>query len=54
MNQGQFTPIIFLALHIFIQTALIVRVLLRPHREPASRIAWSVVILAVPFLGIMF
>jgi cardiolipin synthase len=53
MNQGQFTPTIFLALHILIQAALIVRVLLRPHREPASRIAWIVVIMAVPLLGIM-
>jgi cardiolipin synthase len=43
----------FFILHILIQAALIVRVLLRPHREPASRIAWCVVILAVPFLGIM-
>jgi cardiolipin synthase len=43
----------FFILHILIQAALIVRVLLRPHREPVSRIAWCVVILAVPFLGIM-
>jgi cardiolipin synthase len=28
-------------------------VLLRPHREPASRIAWIVVILAVPTLGML-
>lgn len=39
--------------HILIQIALIVRVLLRPHREAASRIAWIVVILAVPGLGIL-
>ena len=43
----------FLTLHLFIQVALIVRVLLRPHREPASRIAWIVVITAVPVLGIL-
>jgi len=30
-------------LHVLIQAALVVRVLLRPHREPASRIAWIVV-----------
>ena len=53
MNHGQFTPTIVLALHIFIQAALIVRVLLRPHREPVSRLAWSVVILAIPVLGVM-
>ncbi len=38
-------------LHILVQVALIVRVLLRSHREPASRIAWIVVIVAVPMLG---
>lgn len=41
------------ALHVFIQVALIVRVLLRPHREPASRVAWVVVLLSVPLLGIL-
>jgi len=40
-------------LHILIQFALVGRVLLRPHREPASRIAWVVVIVALPMLGIM-
>ena len=43
----------FAALHILIQLALCVRVLLRPHREPASRIAWIVVIVAVPVVGIV-
>ncbi len=38
-------------LHILIQVALIVRVLLRPHRDPASRIAWIVVIVALPIAG---
>jgi cardiolipin synthase len=40
-----------LAVHVFIVVALILRVLLRPHRDPASRIAWVVVILAFPVLG---
>ncbi len=41
-------------LHLLIQIALLVRVFLRPHREPASRIAWIVVILGVPVLGICY
>jgi cardiolipin synthase len=53
MNQGAFTGPIFLTLHVLIQIALIARVLLRPHREPASRIAWIVVIIVVPVLGIL-
>ena len=38
-------------LHILIQVVLTVRVLLRPHRDPASRIAWIVVIIALPVAG---
>ena len=53
MSQGAFIGTIFLALHMLILIALIVRVLLRPHREPASRIAWIVVLLSLPVLGIL-
>jgi cardiolipin synthase A/B len=42
-----------IALHVLIQAALVVRVLLRPHRDPASRIAWIVVIVAMPVAGIV-
>jgi cardiolipin synthase len=41
------------ALIILADLAVLVRVLLRPHREPASRIAWAVVIVALPVLGII-
>jgi cardiolipin synthase len=53
MSQGAFTGVIFLTLHVLILIALIVRVLLRPHRDPASRIAWIVVIIVLPVLGIL-
>src|SRR5437764_429093 len=36
-----------------IESAIIVRAILRPHREPASRIAWAVVIVALPIVGII-
>jgi cardiolipin synthase len=42
-----------IALHLAVQAAVIVRVLLRPHRDPASRIAWVVVIAALPVVGII-
>ncbi|MDB5376125.1 MAG: phosphatidylserine/phosphatidylglycerophosphate/cardiolipin synthase [Rubritepida sp.] len=43
-----------LALSIFVtQVATIIRVLLRPHRDPASRISWIAVILAVPVVGVL-
>ena len=53
MDQSPFIAAMFLALHILIQITLIVRVLLRPHREPASRIAWVVVIMTIPVAGIL-
>ncbi len=42
-----------IAFHIVVQAGLIIRVLLRLNRDPASRLAWIVVILAVPVLGIV-
>jgi cardiolipin synthase len=53
MSEGQFTTGLVMTLHVLVQIALIVRVLLRSHREPASRIAWVVVIIALPFAGIV-
>ncbi len=38
-------------LHALLQFAFIVRVLMRRHRQPAARIAWIAVILAVPVVG---
>jgi len=53
VGQSPFIASMFLTLHILIQIGLILRVLLRPHREPASRIAWVVVIMAIPVAGIL-
>ena len=41
------------ALHVALVLAVCTRVLLRPYRQPASRIAWIVVVLSVPFIGII-
>lgn len=35
------------------EVGFLFRVLTRPHREPASRLAWIVVIIAVPLLGMI-
>jgi len=40
-------------IHILLQLVFCARALLRPHREPASRIAWIVVIALFPILGII-
>ncbi|MBW2172110.1 MAG: cardiolipin synthase [Deltaproteobacteria bacterium] len=53
MNQGISIGTISMTLHILIQIVFVVRVLLRPHRDPASRIAWIVVIIGLPVLGIL-
>lgn len=39
--------------HTVLMVLLVLRVLLRPHREPASRIAWVAVIAAVPAVGML-
>jgi cardiolipin synthase len=38
---------------ILLEAAVLARVLLRPHREPASRLAWIAVVLALPAVGIL-
>src|SRR5438309_5969063 len=35
------------------EVAVLVRAILRPHREPASRIAWAVIIVALPVVGLL-
>src|SRR5215218_2658097 len=42
-----------LALHVLLQAAFIARILLRPQRDPASRLAWIVVVLGLPVLGML-
>ncbi|NOQ45925.1 MAG: cardiolipin synthase, partial [Desulfobulbaceae bacterium] len=53
MNDGLLLTSMLFTLHALILLAFIVRVMLRPHREPASRIAWVVVILSLPVLGML-
>ncbi len=44
----------FMALvHVLIQFVFIIRVLIRPHRQPASRVAWVVVIISLPVFGML-
>lgn len=42
-----------LVLFTLLELALIARILLRPHRDPASRIAWMVVVLVIPLVGML-
>ncbi|MGO9391297.1 cardiolipin synthase [Rhodoblastus sp.] len=38
---------------VLVELAVIARILLRPHRDPASRIAWLAVVALLPVLGIL-
>ncbi len=49
MNGSTALLLLSLGLHV----AVIARVLLRPHRDPTSRLAWLVVVTAVPGLGLV-
>ena len=53
MHNGFVLTSILLILHVLLMGGLIVRVLLRPNREPTSRMAWIVVILSLPGVGIL-
>ncbi|MEO7065348.1 MAG: cardiolipin synthase [Rhodanobacter sp.] len=41
----------WLIIHLVVITGLSIRVLLRPHRDPASRAAWILFITALPYVG---
>ncbi len=45
--------LVTVALGVLLELAVFVRILLRPHRDPASRIAWMVVVGVLPILGII-
>ena len=45
---------LFIALHFMIVSLTLLRVMLRPHREPAARIAWIAIIAALPIVGVLF
>ncbi len=40
-------------IHVLIEVAILIRVMTRPHRDPASRIAWVAVIAGLPILGML-
>ncbi|MFG1262981.1 cardiolipin synthase [Xanthobacter aminoxidans] len=44
---------VFYAAHLSLQIIFVIRALLRPHREPASRMAWVLVILLAPVVGML-
>ncbi|MES1926221.1 cardiolipin synthase [Salinisphaera sp. T31B1] len=47
-----FLPAWLLGAHLIVELLLIGRVLLRPYRDPSARVAWLVVLVALPVVGI--
>jgi cardiolipin synthase A/B len=53
MSLGFIPGWVLITLHVWMQVAFTLRALLRPNREPSSRMAWVVVILVAPVVGMV-
>src|SRR6186997_2252731 len=53
MTKIQVIAALWAGAFLLVHLGVIARVILRPHREPASRIAWIVVIIVLPVIGIL-
>lgn len=53
MTDGQLLTAMWTGIYVLIHIGAIARAILRPHREPASRVAWVVVIIVLPVAGII-
>src|SRR4029079_3843155 len=52
MIESQVIAALWAGAFLLVHLAVIARVILRPHREPASRVAWLVGIIFLPVIGI--
>ncbi|MFT0860176.1 cardiolipin synthase [Ancylobacter sp. G4_0304] len=53
MHYSAYLPWVLAIGQFALQAIYVMRALLRPHREPASRLAWVVVILVAPVIGVV-
>src|SRR6476659_6919345 len=53
MTESEILTALWTGAFLLVHLAVIARVILRPHREPASRVAWIVVIIVFPVIGIL-
>jgi cardiolipin synthase A/B len=53
MTESQVLTALWTGALLLVHLGVIARVILRPHREPASRVAWIVVIIVLPVIGIL-
>jgi cardiolipin synthase len=53
MIESQVLTVLWTGAFFLVHLGVIARVILRPHRDPASRVAWIVVIIVLPMIGIV-
>src|SRR4029450_7964215 len=53
MTEIQVLAALWAGAFFLVHLGVIARVILRPHREPASRVAWIVVMIVLPVIGIL-
>jgi cardiolipin synthase A/B len=53
MTGSYLLTVLWAGLFLLVHLAVLLRVILRPHREPASRLAWIMVIITLPVVGIV-
>ena len=53
MTESQVLTALWTGTLLLVHLGVIARVILRPHREPASRVAWVVVMIVLPVIGIL-
>jgi cardiolipin synthase len=53
MTDAQFFGVLGTILFLLVLLCFIARAILRPHREPASRLAWVVVMVSLPLIGMI-
>src|SRR5215469_1636679 len=53
MTESEVLTLLWTGAFFLVHLGVIARVILRPHRDPASRVAWIVVIIALPVIGML-
>jgi cardiolipin synthase len=53
MTESEVLTALWTGVFFLVHLGVIARVILRPHRDPASRVAWIVVIIVLPVIGIL-
>lgn len=53
MSESALLTTALFVIHSAIQAVLLVRVLLKPHRDPTARLTWAIVVISLPVVGII-